>query len=395
LRVSELDSVRGIAAFVVLLHHLWETILPDQNTFPLAGYPVAGSGSLGEAAFWISVSPLRLLFCGHAAVGVFFVLSGFVLTKSLQSSQQSGYLPFLVRRFFRIYPPFALVILLAATLSWLMHPAPIAGRDWINQYWQAPVTPGLVLGHLSMFMTGGYYNSLNSPMWTLVHELRISALFPPLAALACAYPRRTLAASVLTFSVLSVTHLTNFLVAPVHPELLREVALSIIQTLRYVMFFTFGILIAAEYAWFDSLLTRYAWSRKYLWIAALGLLAVPYTKGYVEVCYAAGAFAVILLCIQSPAARTWLRRPALQWLGKVSYSLYLVHLVLLIAAVYLLNGTLPIGAVLALVLVGSLFAAELLNRWVELPSSALGKRLALRTAELRSLRQAQVLTPPS
>src|SRR5277367_96361 len=49
-RVNELDSVRGIAAFIVVLHHCWEAILPDQNTYPLLGRALAGPGWLGDAA---------------------------------------------------------------------------------------------------------------------------------------------------------------------------------------------------------------------------------------------------------------------------------------------------------------------------------------------------------
>src|SRR5580658_3232655 len=205
-RVSELDSVRGVAAFVVLLHHLWETVLPDQNTFPLQGFSGFGHDRFEDIAFWISVTPLRLLFSGHAAVGVFFVLSGFALMKSLGGPRRQRYLPFVVRRIFRIYPPFALVILVAALACWLIRPEAIPGRDWINEFWRMPVTLGLVLGHLGMIATAGYFNNLNSSMWTLVHEMRISLVFPLLAACAVRDPRRTLAVALVAFALLSINH---------------------------------------------------------------------------------------------------------------------------------------------------------------------------------------------
>jgi peptidoglycan/LPS O-acetylase OafA/YrhL len=389
-RVSELDSVRGLAAFVVVLHHAWEMILPDQNLFPLSGYPVADAPKLGEVAYWISVTPLRLLFAGHPAVGLFFVLSGFALTKSLQHSRHSGYFPFVVRRFFRIYPPFALVIVVAAGLSWLLHPQAIPGRDWLNHYWRTPVTPNLVFGHLAMIETSGYYNSLDSSMWTLVHELRISLLFPFVAALAFVYPRRVLVGAILGFAVLSVTHLTSAMGALIHPGLPREIFLSWIQTFRYVMFFVFGILVATRFETFDRALTRHPASEKWLWVAAFALLAVPYTKGYIEICYAVGAFILLILCIHSPVARRILRHPTLQWLGKISYSLYLAHLVVLIAAFYSLHDILPTGVILVLYVVVSLLVADVLNRTVELPSSELGKRMAERASQRTIRRQAEV-----
>jgi peptidoglycan/LPS O-acetylase OafA/YrhL len=389
-RVSELDSVRGLAALVVVLHHLWQTVLPDQNTFPLAGY-AAAAGPLMTAAFWISVSPARLLFCGHAAVGLFFVLSGFALTKALQSPRQRDYRVFLLRRFFRIYPPFALTILLAAALSWMIHPQAIPGRDWIDAYWTTPVTGSLVLGHLAMIESSGYYNSLNSAMWTLVHELRISLVFPLIAVLAFTRPWRVLAASVAVFALLSITHLTSAAGALIHTDLLREIAMSVIQTLRYVMFFVLGILMATQTEAIGALLRRYRRFRIHLWVAAAVLLAVPYTKGYTEICYAAGAFILLNLSLHSDRARAALRHPALQWLGKVSYSLYLVHLVVLLGTVYLLHDVLPMGVILLLALPGSLLAAELFNRAVELPSSEIGKWLAQQLPRGRATSGAMVV----
>ncbi len=379
-RVSELDSVRGLAAFVVLLHHLWETVLPDQNTFPLQGFPGFGHERLVDIAFWISVTPLRLLFSGHAAVGVFFVLSGFALMKSLEGPRAQRYLPFVVRRVFRIYPPFALVILIAALASWLMRPEAIPGRDWLNEYWRTPVTPSLVLGHLGMIATGGYFTSLDSSMWTLVHEMRISLVFPLLAACAIRDPRRTLAVALVAFVLLSINHLTAAATAPIPWPALKTLLLSILQSLRYCLFFVFGILLARRPKFLQFPPVSSPWLRAALWIVTFVLLAIPYTAGYVELFYAIGAFMLLDLCMRSPAARTFLRHSTSLWLGKVSYSLYLVHLVVLIATVYFLHNLLPMAAILAMVVVLALVGAELLNRTVELPSSALGKRLAARVS---------------
>jgi peptidoglycan/LPS O-acetylase OafA/YrhL len=379
-RVNELDSVRGIAAFIVVLHHVWETILPDQNTFPLLGRAAAGTGWLADIAFWISVSPLRLLFCGHAAVGVFFVLSGFALTKSLENPRQRSYGPFILRRFFRIYPPFAFVILASAAFCYLFKPLPIPGRDWLNLSWNEPVSLQLVAGHLLMLVTAGTYNSLDSPMWTLVHELRISIIFPLLAAAAIARPRPALIASAGVFAVLSVRHLTTLLGTVIHPDLLRDIVLSFIETARYVVFFVLGILIAAKNPAIERFLRRHARTVPLLWALAFCALAVPYAKAYLEIFYAAGAFLLIALCIHSDAAKRLLRHDALLWLGRVSYSLYLSHHVVLLAMAHLLYRQLPMWAILALFVPLSLIVAEILNRLIELPSSNLGKRLSTAAA---------------
>jgi peptidoglycan/LPS O-acetylase OafA/YrhL len=375
-RASELDSVRGIAAFIVVLHHFWETVLPDQNTFPFLGNPIAGTGWFADLALWISLSPLRLLFSGHAAVGVFFVLSGFALTKALENPANADFGPFMIRRFFRIYPPFALVVLTAAALCWLIQPQPIAGREWVNLSWNQPVTLDLLVGHLSMISTAGEYNSLNSPMWTLVHELRISFVFVFLAPWVIAFPRTACAVAIGTFTLLSIRHFTMLLAGFIPEGLSRDVLLSFVQTARYVLFFVFGIVIASKYSTFARALDEHPRLTYLGWTAAFALLAVPYTKGYLELCYAVGAMLLIILCLHSATARRFLKKPTFLWLGKVSYSLYLSHQVILVAFVYLLHDALPMIAILALVLIASLLIAELMNRTIELPSSELGKRLA-------------------
>jgi peptidoglycan/LPS O-acetylase OafA/YrhL len=267
---------------------------------------------------------------------------------------------------------------LAALACWLIQPQAIPGRDWINEFWRAPVTLGLVLGHLGMIATAGYFNSLNSSMWTLGHEMRISLIFPLLAAFAVRDPRRTLLAALVIFTLLSITHLTAALTAPIPWPAIKTLALSLIQTLRYCLFFVFGIMLARRPPFLQLPAVSSRWLRAALWVVPFVLLAIPYTAGYVELCEAIGAFLLLDLCMHSARARSILRHPTLLWLGKVFYSLYLTHLVVLIAAVYLLHDLLPIAAILTLVVVLSLLDAELLNRTVELPSSGLGKRLAAR-----------------
>jgi peptidoglycan/LPS O-acetylase OafA/YrhL len=213
-------------------------------------------------------------------------------------------------------------------------------------------------------------------MWTLVHELRISLVFVFLAPLVIAYPRAACVTALGTFAVLSIRHFTSALAGVVPDGLARDVFLSFVQTSRYVLFFVFGILIASKYSWFARQLDGRPQLTRAAWLIAFGLLAVPYTKGYLELCYAFGALMLIVLCLHSANARRWLNKPLFLWLGKVSYSLYLSHQVVLIALVYTLHDKLPIVVILALVLAISLCLAELMNRTIELPSSELGKRLS-------------------
>ena len=68
-RFEALDSLRGLAALVVVINH-------GLDLFPgIGGPPIV----VGLAVGRVLHSPLSLLWDGLGAVAVFFVLSGFVL----------------------------------------------------------------------------------------------------------------------------------------------------------------------------------------------------------------------------------------------------------------------------------------------------------------------------
>jgi peptidoglycan/LPS O-acetylase OafA/YrhL len=85
-RLSELDVLRGIAAFLVLLQHARVMGL-DPRPFD---DPLLERG----VHMLMHFSPLRVLEFGRAAVLFFFVLSGYVLTRALLRNGSPGLLAF-------------------------------------------------------------------------------------------------------------------------------------------------------------------------------------------------------------------------------------------------------------------------------------------------------------
>lgn len=99
-RLHWLDGARGIAAFYVVLHHVY---LTTYGGFPASNGP------------WF----VGWLLYGHLAVAAFIVISGFSLTISLTSNglrTKNGDWAFLVRRFWRIVPPYWFALALASAL---------------------------------------------------------------------------------------------------------------------------------------------------------------------------------------------------------------------------------------------------------------------------------------
>lgn len=90
-RLDSMDGVRGLLAFYVLLSHMAPfAMLPD----------------------WIQDAVSH----GGAAVDIFFVLSGLVITQSLQRAGGHA-VPFLIARFARIFPVFLAVFAVAIVVA--------------------------------------------------------------------------------------------------------------------------------------------------------------------------------------------------------------------------------------------------------------------------------------
>ncbi|MFD8301036.1 acyltransferase family protein [Streptomyces sp. NPDC059690] len=105
-QVRGLDGLRGLAALYVVLFHCW------LYTFP--GYPDS------SAPAWLD----GLMF-GRVAVVFFLVLSGFSLAISpaRHAWRSGGAAEFLRRRAWRILPPYWAALVLSLAISWFVVPA--------------------------------------------------------------------------------------------------------------------------------------------------------------------------------------------------------------------------------------------------------------------------------
>ncbi|HYG91338.1 MAG TPA: acyltransferase [Azospirillum sp.] len=356
MRIATLDSLRGIAALIVLLHHTYTT-LPESLLSALKPY--------------MGVTPLRLVADGRPAVILFFVLSGFVLTLPFLNGRHLGYRRFLLQRVCRVYLPLAAAVLLAAALCLMLDPGPLDGvNGWIESWsWSREVTLELVAAHL--LMTGqGEAAVLDGPLWSLVYQLRISALLPLLILWGRLGPRWALVLALALYGLVGVG--LKEAGVGTHPLFAETPWQAVLVTLHFVPFFLFGVVLALHGETFVAVL---GWltlpGRVVLWLVAGHAL----TMGD-DLASAGGSTLLIALSLASPTAQRILSLPVLEWLGQVSYSLYLTHLLVLLTLLHLLHGVLPLVVILAAAVPASLVVADLFYRRVEVPAIALGRRLA-------------------
>ncbi|MGO4270502.1 acyltransferase family protein, partial [Paenibacillus sp. TAF58] len=88
-----------------------------------------------------------------------------------------------------------------------------------------------------------------------------------------------------------------------------------------------------------------------------------------------GAVIIIIFALNSSLFSRLLRNYLINYLGKISYSLYLIHVVVLFTAVHSLHNILPLWCIFLLTLIVSLAISVGMYHLVERPSIQLGKAL--------------------
>jgi peptidoglycan/LPS O-acetylase OafA/YrhL len=363
MRLQAFDSLRGLAAASVTFYHCLLVFPWPHAILAGSGTPYAESGD--ALALALTATPIGLLWAGREAVLLFFVLSGFVLALSFEKGPRPSYLAFAAKRAVRLILPCAAVVaVLAVAVPWI-DPVPRPDlSDWFNASWNEELRPGFLLGH-ALLMLGEY--PLNNPMWTLHYELRISLLFPAIALLAAAGGMATLAAAVAAVFGCLVE--------------MRFLGTGALTTLLFLPHFALGALLCHRRRWVAQWVgTRGAALRAALWSLCYLLLTFRWLVDapdlILDLISGSGAALLLALVLGSAQLQTALSWAPLRRLGEVSYSLYLVHVPVLLAALHLAPTGLPTWLPVALTPPVAILLALLLHRMVEAPAIRLGRRVA-------------------
>jgi peptidoglycan/LPS O-acetylase OafA/YrhL len=349
--VAALDGVRGLASAAVVVAHVFAAVaMPD---------------SVRRAML---ASPLAVLLNGLGAVQLFYVLSGYVLASSLSRNRRGVDLAqFYVKRFFRIQPPYAAAVLLAwcASFFYGLQPAASGLTGWIRQYALVHVAPAELLPWLLLPSTA---ESQLPVGWTLTIEFFYSILLPAMALLGRPFGGillliasswllvRGFPSPVLMCSI----DFTLGLLAFRHRERLRPLLARLPGWAVAVGITTSLVLFAAP--------------KLFLWrIPPVGDPASIGTMGI-------GSLGIIAFAAFSPTIGRALAARWVVFLGRISYSLYLVHMTVLLLCIRPIAGrlSLPEGLLLlAVVMAGSIGLSMLLYRVAERPSILLGNRICV------------------
>ena len=356
--ISELDGLRGILSWWVVVSHFLQFTGYDQST-------------LGRG--------LRILALGGYAVDVFIILSGFVIHK-LWHDKRERFRTFITRRFLRIWPAYIVCLIVALALRPCIHItlansfgnpkfASIKQDLWDNE--QSHLISH-VLVHIPMLHAAIPETILPSssiallgPAWSISLEWQFYLIAIPLFLSLNKWKERGwimfACAAGLGWMFLYSPPFDDWF--PMRGFLSQKLLL-------------FGIGIASHELWRAVYEKRESVAPAMLWFATAILfitLSLPLAIWGV-------VFATMLN--SSSFIAKLLNSSYIQFLGRVSYSTYLghMHVIFLIQTVVLsVYPTVGKQAMLAVLLViGTpliLLWSVALYRWVEKPAIALGRRL--------------------
>ncbi len=371
-RINLFEALRGLLAFWVLFAHI--------GLF--AGITPYIGGMLRPIAFFN-------LTAGHA-VEVFMILSGFVIFFLLNKSQET-YGVFLFRRFFRLVPVFFVAILAGVFLngthqavlqkvSWNTHPwiqdqLALAQNDALY-FWQHILTHIPMLhGVIPENVVPRTDAAFSGPGWSISTEWQFY-LIAPLLFYACR--------SRFGFVVFTVCAALCPFLPPLFPQIngghaLRSFVLTQIPWfyIGTASFFLYREVQGAARP--DSRLLKtilvlmliYFAVRHRLWFA-IGIWVIVF--GLVLMDMAGKRMGV-------PFVRL-LNSSILQYLGKISYPIYLLHWPILIAALAVLvsinpqvNRVMAYWILMVVVPVATIGAAHVIHQWVEQPAIDFARRV--------------------
>ena len=294
--IRPLTGIRGIAALTVVLYHYFgNSKVPGQ--------------------------PYFFLTKGYLSVDLFFMLSGIVLAMNYSKSVTlqatfRTYRTFILKRLARIYP-----LYISATVFLLMI---AAARYYFKG---VPFTPEQslpsIIANVFLIQTWGFGESIVGPAWSISVEFCAYILFPILVALAIT--SRAIVASAFAAILISLLYFAMPHASP-FPGLDLWEGDTVFPLLRCIAGFSFGLI---AFRLSQNLALQRMFASNYFFVFAIlacGLF-VAFNENDLAIYFS--LFMLIISCHSaSKIANMTFGNPVAHYLGQISYSIYLGHVVL-------------------------------------------------------------------
>ncbi|MFK5893092.1 MAG: acyltransferase [Pseudomonadota bacterium] len=285
MRFYLIDALRGIAAMWVVLFHAYE------------------GRHIDKLADWLPIYLEHLLFKIEAGVPIFFVLSGFVIAHSMNRDIVNGsyMVKFAFRRSIRLDPPYWGSIILFLFVAWLSSTVKAEPMDWpdINT----------IIAH--MFYTQGLLGleHINKVYWTLCLEIQFYIVF--------------------CLVLFLLHHIEKFFKSGFLAVFFLIAIISLLWPTKIISDNLLpGLFLPHWHAFLLGVFAYWSWQKKipvyYFYIYSTILLVTVYSSGSEFTLVSAVTALLLHECANFGyiASANW---RWIQFLGRISYSLYLTH----------------------------------------------------------------------
>ena len=354
-RIAFVDVLRGLAAIMVLVFHV------------IAGFlevPDVQVHGMGWGNF------IQYVDIGRVGITIFFIISGFVICKSISGEKARGTWRFVIKRFFRLYPLFWFSMALGLWGMWHLQARDIsaslvaANATMLPAFFDQPFIIGLYWSLetelIFYFLVAGLF---------LIGLLRRPWIW--LVIIGCLYGVLALFALLPDYA----PALSHWKASPYHLSLMCGGALyRLYFDNRDEVFLLAGKGIALK------TLVQAAWG---LLLAIPFLILVQYAIAETSLYHIdAVAYLIGIVCFFGMTYFPKVSTPFLLWLGTISYSIYLLHPVVfevLKAVLYRhqrswLDCHVSIHVLISLVL--TIILSSVTYKMIEAPSIRFGRWLA-------------------
>lgn len=360
-KVIYLEGIRGAAAFIVVLSHFFQVFLPSV---------FEGNADIMHFAFEAPAAktPINLLFNGNFSVTLFFILSGYVLSYRFFRDKESSIIySSAARRYLRLaIPAFVSVIFAFALMrfgfGYFNSIKPITQSSMRDPFAADPgIWAMLKEGLFHTFFT--YGSQYNPVLWTMTYELFGSFL-------------------IFGFLLLMGKHWIRYIAYPILIYFFLD---------SYYLGFVLGLLLSDLHNsgrnWLE--LINRPWVNLLLVVAGIYVGSYPYIApddtvysilvwnasefSFFVFYHVVGSFFILLAALNSKWMQALFSSKPFAYLGKISFSMYLVHFTIICSfGSYLfmrLSHTLSYGADLAIVMLVTLIVifgvSHLMYRYID------------------------------
>lgn len=321
-KMLHLNGLRGVAALMVVLSHYTLSFFPALHT----GNP---SDVYNSFEVFVSATPLNVLYNGSFAVFIFFILSGFVLSYKywiLENYTFNDYLGNIIKRYIRLNIPIAVSIILAFSLLALGLFYNTNANEIANSLGWLKGIYNFSSNSFDAFKEALYgvvfqgKQNYNQILWTLKYEFYGSIMiysfmlvFRKTNIRYVIYPLMF----VVLWNSFYLAFFLGLLLSDLHSKDLLRIKNKLVLFLIFLLALFFG-----SYPWRE----QFGLPTRLYGFLKLNFLGV---NSYYEFYHTLGAFLLLICALNSLYLKKILSSRICLFLGEISFSLYLLHLLML------------------------------------------------------------------